>query len=256
MIYFHIISFTSRCFCSLPLLPLSTYHFALPCFCKRPSSTGTGPYVYLPMQAVRKCFPVRCALQFSHCCRQHFLLPYPVREHPIIKQGHLPVTHAIAAEPDPFLRIRQIPHDIVLLQLRGIHHPATTGNKINSPFHHHAQLLQILKRKLCAPPGTKDPSGAFHADPRHPKQICIRCPVDLHRETFQMPHRPVLLGIQHHIKKRSFLVQQFLRLKPIKPQQPVCLIQTMLPQKRRPPGKRRQALVLIDLYKSGIEHTL
>ena len=33
------------------------------------------------------------------------------------------------------------------------------------------------------------------AESRHPKQIPIRCSVDLHRKTFQMPHCPVLLGI-------------------------------------------------------------
>ena len=34
----------------------------------------------------------------------------------------------------PVLRIRQIPHDIILLQLRRIHHPAATGNKIHCPL--------------------------------------------------------------------------------------------------------------------------
>ena len=71
-----------------------------------------------------------------------------------------------------------------------------------------------------------------------------------------MPYRPILLGIQQHIKERPFLIQKFCRLKTIKPQEPIRLIKPVFPQKRGASRQCRQILVLVHFYKSGIEHSL
>ena len=48
-----------------------------------------------------------------------------------------------------------------------------------------------------------------------------------------MPQGPAAFGVQTGVKGRGLLVQQLLRTEPVKPQQPVRLIEPMLPQQGR-----------------------
>ncbi len=48
-----------------------------------------------------------------------------------------------------------------------------------------------------------------------------------------MPQRPAAFGVQAGVEIRVALIQQFRRFKVIKPQQPVGLIQPVLPEKGR-----------------------
>ena len=141
---------------------------------------------------------------------------------------------------------QNIPYNIIFFYLQGIHLSSAAGDKINGSFQNYSHIFKIVEIQGMIPSGAHDPSGRFLPDPRHSQQSAVIRPVDLHREKFQMPYRPVALRIQEKVKIRSSLRQQFLCLKSVKAQQPVRLIQPVFPEKRRSLGKDRQRFVLVD----------
>ena len=105
-------------------------------------------------------------------------------------------------------------------------------------------------------PGGNDPLGAGGADARHPQQRFIVGPHDLHGELLQMGHRPAALGVKLRIDVRVGLVQQLAGLKAVEPQQPVRLIEPVLPQQRRLGVQRGEKAVLHHRHIGGIKHPL
>ena len=71
-----------------------------------------------------------------------------------------------------------------------------------------------------------------------------------------MCQRPAALGIQPRVEVRVRFVQQLRRMKAIKPQEPVRLIETVLPQQRRLCIQGRQQTVLHHWHIGGIEYPL
>ena len=71
-----------------------------------------------------------------------------------------------------------------------------------------------------------------------------------------MPQRPVALGVQPWVKVRVGIIQQLGGLKAVKPQEPVRLVQAMLPQQRRFGVQGWQKTVLHHRYIRGVEHAL
>ena len=69
-----------------------------------------------------------------------------------------------------------------------------------------------------------------------------------------MLHRPVALGVQIGVEVGVVTVQKLLCLELVKAEQPVCLIEPMLPQQRRLGIQRRQAGVLGHRDVGGVKH--
>ena len=69
-----------------------------------------------------------------------------------------------------------------------------------------------------------------------------------------MMQGPVAFGVQHGIKIRMLRIQQFLRTKAVKTQQPISLVQSMLTQKRRLGIRRREQRVFHNRHIGGIEY--
>ena len=71
-----------------------------------------------------------------------------------------------------------------------------------------------------------------------------------------MVERPIAFGINIRVKIWMCFVEQLPGRKAIKPQQPICLIEPVLTQKRRLGIHRGQKRVAGNRHISGIEHTL
>ena len=71
-----------------------------------------------------------------------------------------------------------------------------------------------------------------------------------------MPQRPAALGVQPWVKVRVGVIQQLGGLKTVKPQEPVRLVQAMLPQQRRFSVQGRQQAIFHHRYIRGVEHAL
>jgi len=69
-----------------------------------------------------------------------------------------------------------------------------------------------------------------------------------------MLHRPVALWVQIGVEVGVVPVQKFLCLELVKAEQPVCLIEPMLPQQRRLGVQRGQAGVLGHRDVGGVKH--
>ena len=178
-----------------------------------------------------------------------------------IKQRHLPVSGAVCHKrqslpPAHLVLVGEVSHNILFLQLRGVHHPSVTGDKIECALQHHTYFLQILKGQTAKTPGRHDPSGAFNAHTRNPQQQMVIRPVNLHREALQMPDSPVRFRVNGRIEIRPVLRQQLIHLKIIEPKKPVCLIQPVFPKQRRAACRRGQIPVLVHVHKSRVVHPL
>ena len=77
---------------------------------------------------------------------------------------------------------------------------------------------------------------------------------NFHGELLGMCNGPVAFWIQQGIKIRMGLVQQLLGAEAVKAQEPVRLIQAMLPQKRRLRVQRWQERIFHHGDIGGIEH--
>ncbi len=70
-----------------------------------------------------------------------------------------------------------------------------------------------------------------------------------------MAQRPAALGVKGGVKVRRAVIQQLTRMKAVKPQQPVSLIEPVLAQQRRLGVKSGQERVRDYRHVGGIEHT-
>ena len=101
--------------------------------------------------------------------------------------------------------------------------------KILGPFHHYAQPAQIVDVQPPCPPGGRMRRAETTPTPGTPQQrFIVRC-IDLHGKS-PVGQGPAALGVHPGIKVRMGRVQQLLRPEPVKPQQPVRLIEPVLPQ--------------------------
>ena len=82
--------------------------------------------------------------------------------------------------------------------------------------------------------------GAAHSNTRHPQQAFEGRGIDLDRKFFQMIERPVAFGVKQWVEAGILFVKQLLRREPVIAEQPVGLIEPVLPQKRRLDLQRRQ----------------
>ena len=71
-----------------------------------------------------------------------------------------------------------------------------------------------------------------------------------------MPQRPAALGIQQGVEVGSLFVQNFRGGKPVKPQQPVRLVQPVLPQQGRRRAQGGQVPVAHHRHIGGVKHPL
>ena len=131
---------------------------------------------------------------------------------------------------------------------------APAGDEVLRPLEHHAHALELVQtqRRLLA--GAPDAPGAFGADARHPQQHFKGRTVHIHREQPVVLHRPVAFGVQIGVEVGVVPVQKFLCLELVKAEQPVCLIEPMLPQQRRLGVQRGQAGVLGHRDVGGVKH--
>ena len=105
------------------------------------------------------------------------------------------------------------------------------------------------------PPGAENPPGGGDPHAGNPQQGLIGGGVDLHREEVQVGQGPAALGVHPGVEVLGSLVQQLLRPEAIEPQQPVRLIEPVLPQKRRLHVLGGEEGVLHHGDVGGIEHT-
>ena len=82
-------------------------------------------------------------------------------------------------------------------------------------------------------PGGKYAPGAGGADTGNAQKSTQVGGHDLHWKLLRMGDGPVAFRIQHRVKIRVLVIQKLIGPEAIKPQEPICLIQPMLPQKRR-----------------------
>lgn len=94
----------------------------------------------------------------------------------------------------------QIAADIIFFQLRAVHHPAGAGDKIKSAFQHNTYLLEIGKTEGAVTSCFYNAAGRLIANTRDTEQCIIVCTVDLDWKIFQMPDRPVTLGVEKMLK--------------------------------------------------------
>ena len=109
---------------------------------------------------------------------------------------------------------------------------------------------------MLHPARLQDTVGALGTDARHTQQRRPVRRVYLHGKKRRMPQRPGAFRVKVRVKVRLFLRQQLPRRKMIIPQQPVRLIQPMLPQKGRLGLQGRQAAVLDHRQIRRVKHTL
>ena len=98
-----------------------------------------------------------------------------------------------------------------------------------------AELAKYRHAPVFAPAGqsTQLIVGATGDDDRHPQQRLQIRPHDLHRELLQMCHCPTGFRIEPTVEVGVRIVQQLRVPEAVEAQQPVRLIQPMLPQQRR-----------------------
>ena len=110
-------------------------------------------------------------------------------------------------------------------------------------FEHHAHSFQLGQAQRRLPAGRPDALGAFGADARHPQQHLKGGAVDVYGEQLVVLHSPAALGVQAGVEVGVLRVQQLLCPEVIEPQQPVCLVQPVLPQQRGLCVQSRQACI-------------
>ena len=99
-----------------------------------------------------------------------------------------------------------------------------------------------------------NPHGRFRPDAGNAQKVGILSRVDLHRKQLHMAQRPVAFRVELCMKVRVGFIEQFIRLKTVEAEQPVCLIEPMLPQQRRLGIQRGQAGVLGHRDVGGVKH--
>lgn len=89
----------------------------------------------------------------------------------------------------------KLPRNKVFLNSKWIHLSAVAGDKINRTLQNDTNLFQMLILQTAASARLNNPAGAFDTDSGHAQKLFIGSAVDLHRELFQMPQRPVCLRV-------------------------------------------------------------
>ncbi len=130
------------------------------------------------------------------------------------------------------------------------------GDEILCPLEHHAHALQLVQPKAGKLARVPDAPGAFGADARHTQQHFKRRAVHIYRKKPVVLHGPVAFWVEVGVEALVGFIQNFVCLELVKPQQPISLIQPVLPQKRGFGVQRRQAGVLGYRDVGGVEHPL
>ena len=128
---------------------------------------------------------------------------------------------------------RELPGQKLLFQPHVIHHFSLAGDKIFGAFQHHTDLFQVLKGKMGASAALYNPHGRFRPDAGNAQKVGILSRVDLHRKQLHMAQCPVAFRVELCMKVRVGFIEQFIRLKTVEAEQPVCLIKAVFPKKRR-----------------------
>ena len=113
-------------------------------------------------------------------------------------------------------------------------HPARAGEEVLGPIEHHPQPLEPLEGEGARPAGGQDAPGGGHPHPGDPQQQLVVRPAHLHREELQVAEGPAALGVQPGVQIGVVLVQELVGAEVIVPQQPVRLIEPVLPEQGRP----------------------
>ena len=143
----------------------------------------------------------------------------------LFRMGNLPVGGGFLS--------RELPGQKLLFQPHAIHHFSLAGDKIFGAFQHHTDLFQMLKGKMGASAALYNPHGRFRPDAGNAQKVGILSRVDLHRKQLHMAQRPVAFRVELCMKVRVGFIEQFIRLKTVEAEQPVCLIKAVFPKKRR-----------------------
>ena len=120
--------------------------------------------------------------------------------------------------------------NVILLDADRVHHASAAGNKVEGALQDDADFFQVRKVQAAAFSGGDDAAGGDVADARHAQKRLIRGAVDLHRELLEVPERPVALRVQVYVKVGACLAQQLIRAEMVVAQQPVRLIEPVLPE--------------------------
>ena len=112
-------------------------------------------------------------------------------------------------------------------------HPPAAGDEILGPLQDDPQLFQAVVVQGPPPPGGQDPPGSHGADARDPEKGAVVGSVHLHGEFLQVVHGPVALGVQAKVQVGAVRGEKLVGPEVVEPQQPVRLVQPVLPQQGR-----------------------
>ena len=116
---------------------------------------------------------------------------------------------------------------------------SVAGDEVAGSFQNDPHFFQVLEGQLRVFSRRDDFIGAFGSDSGNPQELFHARAVDFHGEILHVPKRPGAFRIVFRGKIFS-RGSDFLRREPVKSQKPICLIQTMFPQKpRRRVGQKR-----------------
>ena len=132
--------------------------------------------------------------------------------------------------------------------------PALAGDEILRPLDHHANTLEFGQAQILRAPRLDDAQSTLGADARHPQQLLLRGGIDLHWEKRRVPHGPGTFGIEVRVKIRLILGQQFPCRKMVVPQQPIRLVEPVLPQQGRGGVRRGQTAVRYHWQIGRVKH--
>ncbi len=119
------------------------------------------------------------------------------------------------------------------MELQPLQRTALAGDEILGALHDNAHFFKILVLQFSCAAGVENPLCRYRPDSWHPEQFLQGGCVDLYREKFRVFQCPTAFGVYQGIEIGVILVQQFLCAEAVETQQPVRLVQAVLPQQRR-----------------------
>ena len=129
-------------------------------------------------------------------------------------------------------------------------------NEILGFLHHDTHLLQLPCPQTGISAGDDDQFRRLHPDTGYAKKHLVIRLIDIDWELLRMAQRPTELRIDFQIEVRIGIVHDLIHFELIEAQEPVRLIQTVLPNQRRLLQGRQPIIVFIDRDKTGIIDTL
>ena len=129
------------------------------------------------------------------------------------------------------------------------------GDEITCPIVGYPDLAQLRRPQGGAPASANDLLRSPHPYARHAQQQLVGSGVHLERKHVEMVDCPIRLGIEVEVEIRMFLVDDFRNVEPVEPQQPIGLIQPVLPVELHGVGLG-QTYVVVHRQIGAEEHPL